>query len=62
MSTEILKMSPAGRYRTYSARLDSPPLSLPTTRFEAKETAEIAIKYGIASVVFGLVLWFLLEA
>lgn len=61
MNVQIAKMSPAGSYRTYPARLNSSPLSLPSTRREAEETAEMAIKYGIALIVFGLVFSILLE-
>ncbi len=35
---------------------DNPSLNLPTTTAEAREMAETAVRFGVAAIVFGLVL------
>ena len=61
MALQVTEMSPTRTFPIYPVRLTSPPLSLPSTNAEAKEMAEVAIKYGLASVAFGVILLLVLQ-
>lgn len=53
-------ITPAEERQTYPAWLTDVPFSAQLTRAEARERAEVAIKIGLASIAFGLVLWALM--
>jgi hypothetical protein len=57
----IQQWSPTEVRPSYPVRLPTASLpSLPATTAEARETAQVAIKFGLASIIFGLVLLALL--
>jgi len=57
----IQQWSPTVVRTGYPVRLQPSPLpSLPTTRVQARETGQVAIAWGLASIIFGIVLLALL--